>query len=112
RLRVEPQIEEQPQRHLPEQGKNWLYEVALPSGARIDGWCSSEHVAVEFKTTAPHIAHVIQGWAYAKELQEIGVEEVEMQLWYPKTMQKKVKALAEAMGLPFQLIPQSAMTAL
>jgi CRISPR/Cas system-associated exonuclease Cas4 (RecB family) len=95
--------------HLPEQQGDWLYEVRLPSGARLDGWQRTEKVAVEYKTEEPHTAHVLQGWAYAKELHDLGIRHAEMQLWYPNIWKQKAQKLAEGMGLPFRLIKEIEM---
>jgi CRISPR/Cas system-associated exonuclease Cas4 (RecB family) len=98
--------------HLPEQRGDWIYEVRLPSGARLDGWCCNEQVAVEYKTDAPHVSHVLQGWAYAKELHEAGIAHAEMQLWYPSDWKTEAKKLAEGMGIPFRLIKEVEMIVL
>ena len=73
---VAPAPGQQPEKkqHMPNLHGDWIYEVRLPSGARLDGWHRNERVAVEYKTEEPHMAHVLQGWAYALELEERGID--------------------------------------
>lgn len=93
--------ETNPKEHLPRRlGKAWRYEVELPSGAKLDGWHTGQQIAVEYKTTQPREAHLLQALAYSAELEQVlGRGAFQMQLWYPHFMHEPLEELATRLGL-------------
>ena len=77
----------------------WIYEARLPSGTRLDAWVPEDKLAVEFKSGAPHPTHVYQAWAIRQELQQLGVQDAEVHLWYAGAFEKEAETLADAYKL-------------
>lgn len=77
----------------------WLLEARLPSGTRMDAWIPDEALGIEFKSGPPHPTHLYQVWAIRQELNDLGVQDAELQLWYLPGHAKEAEQLAEAYGL-------------
>lgn len=77
----------------------WLYEVRLPSGSRMDGWNRSEQIAVEFKNEVPKEHHLVQAAAYQQELNRYFITKAQVQLWYPHYFERETHLLAAGLGL-------------
>lgn len=84
---------------LLEPEEEWLYEVTLPSGARLDAWNREEYIAVEYKTIPPREAHLLQATAYHRELNELYIGEAQVQIWYPAFLERSVHYTAAQYGL-------------
>lgn len=83
-------------------GDGWLYEVRLPSYARLDAWNPEEGVAIEFKAGIPRDGDVIQCHLLMHELNLVGVDNPQMQLWYRSEYRHLVDTLAETFGYAHQ----------
>jgi hypothetical protein len=83
-------------------GVGWLYEVKLPSGARLDAWNPDEYVAVEFKAGIPLDGDVIQCHLLLHELHAVGVSDPQMQVWYRAEHRRLVLTMADSFGFAWQ----------
>ncbi len=72
----------------------WQREVKLPSGSRIDLWIGSEKVGIEYKSMPPEFAHVIQVWEMQDEVIQLGIPNVQFQLWYDAHHAHEVREFA------------------
>lgn len=81
----------------------WQREVRLPSGARLDLWIGSEKVGIEYKSNAPEFAHVVQVWEMQDEIIQLGISDVQMQLWYNADFKEEAKAFAKSMSWDLEI---------
>lgn len=79
--------------------EGWIFEARLPSGTRMDAWIPQDGLGIEFKSGNPHPTHLYQVWAIRQELNQLGVQQAELQLWYPAGYATEAGQMAEAYGL-------------
>lgn len=77
----------------------WVYEARLPSGTRIDAWIPDDNLGIEFKSGSPHPTHLYQVWAIRQELDQLGVQHAELQLWYQSTFAAEAAEMADSFSL-------------
>lgn len=73
----------------------WFYEARLPSGSRLDAWIPDDALGIEFKSGKPQTIDLYQVWAIRQELSQLGVNNVELQLWYPDDYVADAEKLAD-----------------
>ncbi len=83
---------------MPEWWKGGEFEVPLPTGDRLDAWFTDEAVGIEYKSGAPHAAHIYQVWSFYRVFARFAITGVQMQLWYPAQWKDEAAALADSFG--------------